>query len=275
LTEKSREMVVNGLRDQDKLDKESNFVVWKARILSILDRHRINGVALRVMVIPVDPIANERYKDAMAKEKFIILNRVKDHVVQHIAEKETTKEMWDTLKTLYQHTSVQRKMLLENKLRSYQMQKGEQIDLFLGWLKEIWDQLTSIGATPNQELMVRTTLNAVSEEWETFVHSILGRASLPNWEEQCAALRQEEIRRLTKTGSSSKGVRSRRKRKRMRLSHLRKSRRRGRRSTSPRSSASIVGNWVTMQTNVQGRRVKERFLTQGSVSESRERSGGE
>ena len=152
----------------------SNFVVRKAKILSILDRHRIKGFALRVMVILVDPVANERYKEAMAKAKCIILDGVKDHVVPHIAEKETTKEMWDTLKTLYRHTSMQRKMLVENQLRSYQMQKGEQRDVFLGRLKEIRDQLTSIGATPDQELMVRTALNAVSEDWETFVQSILG-----------------------------------------------------------------------------------------------------
>ena len=49
------------------------------------------------------------------------------------------------------------------------MQKGEHIDPFLGRFKEIWDQLTSIGATSDQELVVRTTLNAVSEDWEVFV----------------------------------------------------------------------------------------------------------
>jgi len=49
------------------------------------------------------------------------------------------------------------------------MQKGEQIDTFLGCLKEIRDQLTSIGATPDEEMMVRTALNAVSEDWEIFV----------------------------------------------------------------------------------------------------------
>ena len=96
-------------------------MVWKARILSILDRHRIKGFALRTMAIPVDPTTNEKYEEAMAKAKCIILDGVKDHVVQHIAEKETKKEMWDTLKTLYQHISVQRKMVLENQLQSYQM----------------------------------------------------------------------------------------------------------------------------------------------------------
>ena len=78
----------------------SNFVIWKARILSILDRHRIKASALRTVAIPIDPTDNEKYEDAMAKAKCIILDGVKNHVVQHIAEKNTTKEMWDTLTTL-------------------------------------------------------------------------------------------------------------------------------------------------------------------------------
>ena len=118
-------MVVNGLRDQIRLDGASDFVVWKAKILFILDKHHIKGFALRVMAIPVDLVANEKYDEAMAKAKCIILDGVKDHVVPQIADKETAKEMWDALKTLYQHTSVQRKMLLENKLRAFQMQKEE------------------------------------------------------------------------------------------------------------------------------------------------------
>lgn len=89
-------MAMNGLKDQDSLDRASNFLVWKARILSILDRHRIKAFALRTVAIPVDPVDNEKYEEAMAKAKCIILDGVKDHV----AEKETAKEMWDTLKTL-------------------------------------------------------------------------------------------------------------------------------------------------------------------------------
>ena len=101
--------------------------------------------------------------------KCIILDGVKDHVVPHIAEKETVVEMWEAIKNLYQHTSVQRRMLLENQMRSYQMKKGQSIDTFLEGLNEIRDQFTVIGATPDQELMLRTALNAVSEDWEVFV----------------------------------------------------------------------------------------------------------
>eukprot|EP00253_Pinus_taeda_P028620 PITA_28620 len=114
----------------------------------------------------------------MARAKSIILDGVKDHVVPHIAEKDTANVMWEALTKLYQHTSVQRKILLENQLQSYQMQKGEQIDTFL-----------------------------VSEDWVVFVQSILGRSTLPDWEELWAALCQEEIRRLNKAGRSGKGVR--------------------------------------------------------------------
>ena len=66
--------------------------------------------------------------------------------------------------------------------------------------------MNAIGATLDQELMVRTTLNVVSEEWEVFVQSILGRGTLLPWDEMWATLRQEEIRWKSKTGSSSKGI---------------------------------------------------------------------
>ena len=53
------------------------------------------------MAIPVDPAKNEKYEDAMVRAKSMILDGVKDHVIPHIAEKNTTKEMWDALTTLY------------------------------------------------------------------------------------------------------------------------------------------------------------------------------
>ena len=101
---------------------------------------------MKTIAIPVDPNDN-KYEEAMARAKSIILDGVKDHIVPHIAEKERAYEMWEAPKKLYQHTSVQRKMLLENSLRSYQMKKGEPIDTFLRGLNGIRDQFTAIKAT--------------------------------------------------------------------------------------------------------------------------------
>ena len=91
---------------------------------------------MKTITIPVNPNDNDKYEEAMARAKCIILDGVKDQVVPHIAEKEKIVEMWEALKNLYQHTSVQRRMLLENQMRSCQM-KGQSIDTFLGGLNEI------------------------------------------------------------------------------------------------------------------------------------------
>ena len=74
-------MALHWVRDQDRLDGASNFVVWKARIISVLDRNRVKNFALKVITIPIDPNDNDKYEEVMARTKCIILDRVKDHVV--------------------------------------------------------------------------------------------------------------------------------------------------------------------------------------------------
>lgn len=88
------------------MGRASNFAVWNARILSVLDMNRVKNFALKVIAILVDPNDNDKYKEVMVRAKCIILDGLKDHVVPHIAEKETAVEMWEALKDLYQHTFV-------------------------------------------------------------------------------------------------------------------------------------------------------------------------
>ena len=89
----------------------------------------------------VDLLKN--YKSMMAKAKRVILDGVKDHMVCHVVSRGTINQMWDALATLYQGTFEQRKMYLEQKLKSSQMQKGECVDPFLTKLKEIRDELSN------------------------------------------------------------------------------------------------------------------------------------
>ena len=99
-------MDVSGLRDQDRLDGASNFVIWKAKILSVLDEHRIKDHVLNAVAVPVDVDPLKKYEEAQAKAKHMIMDGVKDHVIPHIAEKNTAKEMWTSLTTMYQDTFV-------------------------------------------------------------------------------------------------------------------------------------------------------------------------
>lgn len=112
------EMAASGLRDQDRLDGASNYVIWKARISCFLDEHFLKVYIDNVVAKPTDPNQLKKYKVEIAKTKRMILDRVKDHIVCHIAGRNTAKEMWDALSTFYQGSSEQRKMYLEQKMRS-------------------------------------------------------------------------------------------------------------------------------------------------------------
>ena len=86
-------------------------------------------------------------------------------------------------------------MYLEEKMCNTRMKKGERFDSFLSHIQVTRDQLSAVGVAPRDSKLVRLTLNSVSEDYQVFVHSILGRERLPGWEAMWAALQQEEMRR--------------------------------------------------------------------------------
>ena len=141
-------MVATRLRDQDRLEGASNYVIWQARIKCLLDEPDLKAFIDGVVVLPVDADPLKAYKKNMAKAKRLILDRVRDHVVCHITCKGMAKEMCDALDTLYQGSSEQLKMYFQEKIWSMRMYKGEHINPFLAKLQETKDQLAAAGSTP-------------------------------------------------------------------------------------------------------------------------------
>ena len=87
-------------------------------------------------------------------------------------------------------------MYLEEKMQNIRMKKGERFDSSLSRIQENRDHLSAVGYAPNDSEIVRFMLNSISEDYQVFVKSILGRESLPGWEAMWAALHQEELRRV-------------------------------------------------------------------------------
>ena len=80
-------MVSHGLRDQDRLDGMSNFVIWRARIMTVLDGYDIKRHAKNVLVVPADQDPLKKFKENQARAKRLIMDGVKDHVVPHTTGK--------------------------------------------------------------------------------------------------------------------------------------------------------------------------------------------
>ena len=75
------------------MDGLSNFAIWKARILVVLEAYSIREHAEKIL---------EKHNEATTHAKRFIMDGVKDHVVPHIADKKTAHEMWVALTTLYE-----------------------------------------------------------------------------------------------------------------------------------------------------------------------------
>ena len=88
----------------------------------------------------------------------------------YIAAKTTAREMWVGQEKLYQGSSEQRKMYLEEKMRNIRMKKGERFES-LSRIQENRDQLSAVGSIPRDSELVRLTLNSVSEDYKVFVQS--------------------------------------------------------------------------------------------------------
>ena len=129
-------MAASGLRDQDQLEGASNYVIWKVRISFLMDEHDLKHFIDSAQAEPMDATPLRAFKKNMANSKRLILDGVKYRIFSHIFCKGTTKKMWDALATLYQGSSEQRKMFLEEKMQTTKMQRGKLIDPFLSILQE-------------------------------------------------------------------------------------------------------------------------------------------
>ena len=130
-------MAPHGLRDWDRLDGLSNFSVWKARILIVLEAYGLRDHTKQTLATPTDTDLLRKHREAAGHAKRLIMDNIKDHIVPQLAEKRTTNEMWKAFTSLYKGKSIQRKMLLEAQMRSFMMTKGEDIEHFLSILQSI------------------------------------------------------------------------------------------------------------------------------------------
>jgi hypothetical protein len=79
------------------------------------------------------------------KVERVILDSVKDHLIPHLSEKKTAKEMFDSLVGLFQSTNMNRKMVLRNRLISMQMSRSDNVTSYFMRITQVRDWLVAIG----------------------------------------------------------------------------------------------------------------------------------
>jgi hypothetical protein len=133
------------------------------------------------------------HKKKEVKDKQMILDVVKDHLIPHILEKTMTKEMFDAPVSLYQSENIKRKMMLLNKLRSIEMTRLDSVTSYLMKIMTIHDQLALIGEKIADAKLMNMALNGFPTSWEPLVKGIFSHDKLPKFERFWDDCIQEEI----------------------------------------------------------------------------------
>ena len=73
-------------------------------------------------------------------------------------------------------------MVLQERMRSTKMAKGEGLVPYLTRLKQIRDEVGFFGSKTDDEELVRIALNGFFKPWDTFVKGMVAREKLPDWQ---------------------------------------------------------------------------------------------
>jgi hypothetical protein len=131
---------------------------------------------------PTDSQQWATHKKKEVKAKRMILDAIKDHLIPHLSENKTTKEMFDALVSLYQSENIERKKILQNKLISIEMTGSNTVTNYLMKITQICDQLVAVGEKIADAELVNMALNGFPTSWEPFVKGICARENLLKFE---------------------------------------------------------------------------------------------
>ena len=154
-------------------------------------------------VAPTDLVDLAALKKIDSRAMLIVMDGVKDHIVPHLSGKKTKENMWTAFESLYQSKNENQKMVLQERMHSTKMAKGEGVVPYLTRLTQIRDELGAVGSKTKDDELIWIALNGFSKPWDTFVKGGVATKKLPDWQRLWDDFVQKETRMGQGSGSSS------------------------------------------------------------------------
>jgi hypothetical protein len=127
---------------------------------------------LSVVAAPIDPQELTTHKKKEVKAKWVLPESMKDHLIPHIAEKTSGKEMYDALVGLYQNKNTGMKLHLKHQLQIVRMSSEDIVVSYLMKIYQISDQLVAISESIEDAESVNVVLRGLPKSWKSFVQGI-------------------------------------------------------------------------------------------------------
>jgi hypothetical protein len=95
------------------------------------DQQRKKNKKKDLVLSPTNPRFLIAHKKKEVKANQMLMEAIKDHLIPRIFEKKATKEMFATLVSIYHSENINRKMILQNKLRAMEMTRSGLVTRYL------------------------------------------------------------------------------------------------------------------------------------------------
>jgi hypothetical protein len=153
-----------------------------------------NDLLEHVTIGVPEPKEEEQKTKHEKKAKRIVSDSVKDHLIPHISELQTTRQMYEALIRLYESKYISQNLTLRNQLCNMKMENSESVTSYLMRVSQIRDQLAAIGNVISHKELVTTTLNGFPTFWIPFVQGVCARSKLPKFDKLWADCTHGESR---------------------------------------------------------------------------------
>ena len=155
-------MTINTKIDE-KLEGFDNFQAWKYNVILVLEENTPK---------PEGDKDKVKHKKSLVKEKRIILDSIKDHLIPHVSSLNTPNQMFDALSQLYEGENINKKITLRTQVKNMKMQDSKSIQSYFTRISQIKEQIKVIGDSFEEEELVMTTMNGFPRPWDPFIKGI-------------------------------------------------------------------------------------------------------
>ena len=154
---------------EDHLDGASNNGSWKPRVFVSLEEYDVMDFAVKEVPRPKEEFHQAAWKIHDVKARKILMFSVKSHLIFHISKAAIPKEMFDTLKNLFERDSTSKSIALRTQLHTIKMKRSKSVDFYFTRVAKIKDQLGNVGEEiPEKEISIYI-LRGLRNTWESFV----------------------------------------------------------------------------------------------------------
>jgi hypothetical protein len=111
----------------------------------------------------------------MVRDKRIIVDSIKYHLIPHLSSNNTPKYMFHAITKMYEGNNINWNMNLRTQLKNTKMQKGEIIQDYFYRVTHFKEQLEAIGDNLDEDELIMKNLNGITRPWDSFIQTICAR----------------------------------------------------------------------------------------------------